>query len=129
MTDEQLAEIEARRKAITPGQWRVEYREQTFVDGMIDYVPVVTTDDVDIATVSHDMDADEDISRDAEFIAYAANDIDALLAEIRRLNAVSDWISDAPTIRADITIDVGSIKRLLNGETITVDAPEFDIDF
>jgi hypothetical protein len=84
------------------------------------YAPVVTANDVDIASVSYDLDADEDISRDAEFIANAANDIDALLAEIKRLRG-GDWIPDAPTKTVDISIDMGELKRFLDGETITVD--------
>jgi hypothetical protein len=120
MNEKRLAEIEARRKAITPGQWWVEYQERTTADGMTYYAPVVTANDVDIASVSYDLDADEDISRDAEFIANAANDIDALLAEIKRLRG-GDWIPDAPTKTVDISIDMGELKRFLDGETITVD--------
>jgi len=126
MDEKQLQAIRARRAAITPGEWWVDYREDFTKDGIAYYTPVVTTSDVDIATVVIDLDADVALSPDAEFIANAANDIDALLAEIERLNRVSDWISDAPTVKADITVDVGSIKRLLDGETITVDLSEID---
>jgi len=125
MNEERLQEIKARRAAITPGEWWVEYREY-FVNDVAHYAPVVTTSEIDIADILHDPDADDTLNADAEFIANAANDIDALLAEIERLQRVSDWISDAPTVKADITVDIGSIKRLLAGETITVDPPEID---
>jgi len=79
------APIKARRAAITPGEWIVEYREQPCKDGSTYYEPVITTAEIDIALVYTPDDCE--ICANATFIAAAPADIDALLAEVERLTA------------------------------------------
>lgn len=70
MTDERLAEIEARANAATPGPWRYTlYFVMSPSQGLI----------ADIGPGS------ASVNSDAAFIAHARTDVPALLAEVRRL--------------------------------------------
>lgn len=77
MTPEQLAEIEARTAAATPGEW-AHMTDDTF------FGQIRTVDDF---TLIAEMPALDDRTADFEFIAYARSDIPALIAEVRRLQA------------------------------------------
>ena len=90
MTPNQLAEIEARAEAATPGPW-----------GIYGYIGVLQTDGkrrniIDIGFLGTDERGFEISVRveetgikpkDADFIAHARTDIPALLAHIRELEA------------------------------------------
>jgi hypothetical protein len=73
MTDERLAEIEARAKDATPGPWEPEHRSVIGND-------VVIVDDC--ATAGWDV-----YPANQDFIAHARADVPALVTEVRRLRA------------------------------------------
>ncbi|WP_393075156.1 hypothetical protein [Streptomyces sp. LN704] len=75
LTEQQLAEIEARTNAATPGPWTVSE----------DYSDVITPDGGQLASYWNPTSE----TRNGEFIAAARTDVPALLAEVRRLRARS----------------------------------------
>ncbi len=95
-TDHQLAEIEARHTAATPGPWgthrdlngtyTIQARPRTTTTGM--------NTDGDIATRTADR-TDTESYANARFIAHAPADVAALIAEIRRLRDQLDAIQPA----------------------------------
>lgn len=81
MTEQELAEIEARHKASTAGEWRT---------GPLYCDISVKIDDIVTETICTLLDGksvfNSNSIRDADFIAHAHNtDIPALLTEVRRL--------------------------------------------
>lgn len=72
MTEAQLAEIEARANAATPGPWTA--------DNEYDEPAVVGPDNRDLALFV-------ETDADAAFLANARTDVPALVAEVRRLRA------------------------------------------
>lgn len=97
MTDEQLAAIEARAAAATPGPWFWQFRPREFLArlvsgapmrpfvmafgrwGMWSAKPLVNVNDVMVSLANHTDHPD------AAFIAHARTDVPALVAEVRRL--------------------------------------------
>lgn len=78
LTDQQLADIEARANAATPGPWCTDsweiYQGAEYQPGLSEWIGETCRAD------------DSDGSRnDAEFIAHAREDVPALLAEVDRL--------------------------------------------
>lgn len=80
MTDEQLAAIEQRVQAATPGPWRVEQK-----DG--DRYLYDTSDTAMMCDMQYYPWAPDE-EGDWQFIAHAREDVPALLAEVRRLQAL-----------------------------------------
>ena len=88
MNDAELAAIEARAAAATPGPW-VRIRDHRWASDI--YVHADARHDVagrPVARVNEHYTPDVD----AEFIAHARQDVPALLAEVRRLRgAIEDY--------------------------------------
>ena len=97
MTEQELQAIEERASKATPGAWIVEAGEYSGRDWMIGSVAMflgascwddkcytVTTNQV------HASELEGDAKTDAEFIAYAREDVPALIAEVKRLRAKLD---------------------------------------
>lgn len=89
LTDEHLAEIEARLRQITPTPWE----ECWVADGPDDPgVSAITAfrNDLEFVVVQAPGEDDQSPqeSMDIEFIAHAPEDIAALLAEVRRLREI-----------------------------------------
>ena len=86
LTDKYLSEIEARAKAATPGPWQYH---RTWQDDR--HRAMYVMHGYTGRASKHDnpwiADLADDNNEDAEFIAHAREDIPALLAEIRRLQA------------------------------------------
>lgn len=79
MTDEELAEIEARCKRATPGPWRsmIEGRDHMSGSSFIMTGPLSARgEDIELTGATND---------DQDFIAHARQDVPRLLAEIKRL--------------------------------------------
>jgi hypothetical protein len=72
LTSQQLDDIDARHKAATPGPWK---RSE-------DYSDILAPDGSQLASYW--------LAGDGEFIAHARQDVPALVAEIRRLQAALD---------------------------------------
>lgn len=85
MTDEQLAEIEARANAATPGPWFWTGRVDDWGHSGPDLMG--PNDAVVCQSWGHDADGLEIADSDMSFIANAREDIPALIAEIRRLRS------------------------------------------
>ncbi|MFE1205681.1 hypothetical protein ACFW5V_28755 [Streptomyces sp. NPDC058762] len=95
LTEQQLAAIQARADAATPGPWgtyrglnaryTVQARPRTTRNGM--------ENDGDIATLPTDR-TDADSYANARFLAHAREDVPALLAEIQRLTTERDAFAD-----------------------------------
>lgn len=83
MTPEQLAEIEARAEAATPGPWEWDRQWIEDEDEAI-YVPQGATLGPTLIQLG---DTYEGHRYDCAFIAHARQDIPALIAEVRRLQA------------------------------------------
>lgn len=75
---ERLAKIESRRNAATPGPWKLEF--QRLIG------PEIYRDCGDRIQIAH--------SKDAQFIASAPQDIEFLLAALRRAITVADAACD-----------------------------------
>jgi hypothetical protein len=109
MNENELREIEARKDAATPGPWTFEAGDfsgnnwligsflcgNSGIDGE-DYH--VTTDNLHGSEIAGNSDA----KTDAEFIAHSREDIETLLHEVRRLQAVvaeyasiMNWVKSA----------------------------------
>jgi hypothetical protein len=86
MTPEQLAEIEARAEAATPGVW---YWEALGEHGY----PQRIGNDAEVAVAETWTDP-EWPPANAEFIAHARTDVPDLVAEVRRLRAAVDAALD-----------------------------------
>lgn len=92
MTEKQLEEIKERCEAATPGPWRWRYRTFLTECGEYEDHPSVSTvtdcticDLGDSNSYCSDGNGIYDEDSDAEFIAYAREDIPALLEEIEKL--------------------------------------------
>jgi hypothetical protein len=86
MSEEQLAAIEARANAATPGPWRFDDKRGKLVPGTGDLTlgyPILTIQGGAYPTGYNG------IPEDQEFIASAREDVPALVAEVRRLRATS----------------------------------------
>ncbi len=89
MTNEQLAEIEARLNAATPGPW-IDTDSKPTAEGML----IVLAGSDPISTTAREVcvfcdmeECEGEDLRDAKFIANAPADIATLIAEVRRLQA------------------------------------------
>lgn len=95
LTNEKLAEIRERLLGATDGPWVMD-EPQRLKDGNVRYVIHSASAEEDVAAVDlsgaaslwrfHRMAAEND----AQFIAHAREDIDALLMEVERLRALTD---------------------------------------
>ena len=85
LTSEELQAIRVRAEKATAGKWRVDY-------GVTAYDRTVTTESFEILC--------ENVPpKDAEFIAYAREDVPKLVAEVERLRAaIIEAIADIETI-------------------------------
>ena len=99
MTDEQLAEIEERLRAATPGPWQAMRQGNQYIE--TDYLPTAKVVGASVVTglkrpwnphayISFGMRATTHeearfTDADADFIAHAPTDIAALIAEVKRL--------------------------------------------
>lgn len=81
MTDEQLAEIEARCEAATPGPWARKRGQFTRVVSFSDENGTVVASTYTSSFAPPKIQAMEN----ASFIAHARTDVPALLAEVKRL--------------------------------------------
>lgn len=82
MTPEQLAEIEARVAAVTPGIWA----KVTDEDGYL----MVMSETENICGFGDMEEVEQQDLDNARFIAWAKTDIPALIAEVRRLQESLD---------------------------------------
>jgi hypothetical protein len=123
LTEQQLAEIDARQKAATEGPWTVSE----------DYSDVLGPDGEQLASY---WDPTSE-TRNGEFIAHAPEDVPALLAEVRRLRArVTELEGPAVEARAALAAlcydleDPGSnalgALYLISRATVGVEAPKDD---
>ena len=105
----EIQEIEARLAAATPGPWDVETIPET---GESRVVVRSNTGDpmLDVSVAPHGVRAE-----DAEFIAHAPEDIRALIAEVKRLEA---WKREAVTVMDGLQ-GLGEALRLPLGEQVT----------
>lgn len=87
MTNEDIAGIEARANAASPGPWD-ERRIGRLGngDGESQHEQLCTPDDIGVIMLEHD--GSDEGNANAEFIAHARADIPRLIAEVRRLRAV-----------------------------------------
>jgi hypothetical protein len=98
MTDEQIAEIEARASAATEGPWIPKHAKTAYLaDGTSEHeARSIATGE----TVAHVLDSRDGTQRgrDLKFIAAARSDIPALVAEVRRMRGLLASLStaDAP---------------------------------
>ena len=116
LTDQQLDDIDARQKAATPGPWGVyQYGGDSLIEIAADLedtgcgyqarrtVCRFDEEPLDNDPTHREWTADEywaQVQADARFIAHAPEDVDALVAEVRRLRAVLPAIVDALQARA-----------------------------
>ena len=105
----EIQAIEARLEAATPGPWDFETIPET---GESRVVVFSNTGDpmLDVSVAPHGVRAE-----DAEFIAYAPEDIRALIAEVKRLEA---WKREAVTVMDGLQ-GLGEALRLPLGEQVT----------
>ena len=105
----EIQEIEARLAAATPGPWDFETIPETGESRV--FVRSNTGDPMlDVSVAPHGVRAE-----DAEFIAYAPEDIRALIAEVKRLEA---WKREAVTVMDGLQ-GLGEALRLPLGEQVT----------
>ena len=105
----EIQEIEARLEAATQGPWDVETIPETGESRVI--VRSNTGDPMlDVSVAPHGVRAE-----DAEFIAHAPEDIRALIAEVKRLEA---WKREAVTVMDGLQ-GLGEALRLPLGEQVT----------
>ena len=94
MDERELAEIEARANAATPGPWCASTgRTYDTTTGKVAHVEHYVSrgdDDVGIASDVCDSRTGEQSEPNARFIAAARTDVPALVAEVRRLTAALD---------------------------------------
>ena len=102
MTDQELAEIEAREKAATPGPWKWDPTwgggaatkkisispNRILETAMAQCVNHIVIEETQTRTDHFDWKAHT--KEDAKFIAHARQDIPALIAEIKRLKALHE---------------------------------------
>ena len=105
----EIQEIEARLEAATQGPWDVETIPET---GESRVVVRSNTGDpmLDVSVAPHGVRAE-----DAKFIAYAPEDIRALIAEVKRLEA---WKREAVMVMDGLQ-GLGEALRLPLGEQVT----------
>lgn len=84
LTEQQLADIETRANAATPGPWCTDSWE---IYQGTEYEPGIS---MWIGETCRGTTSPEQDSSDAEFVAAARTDVPALLAEVRRLRAESE---------------------------------------
>ena len=97
-TDEQLAEIERRAEAASPGPWQafVEGRDHTSGDTIIRMGAFDGSHpDMYISTCDDSGNPNRVSDADWDFVAHARQDVPRLVAEVRRLQAVVS-MSDEP---------------------------------
>ena len=105
----EIQEIEARLAAATPGPWDFETIPETGESRV--FVRSNTGDPMlDVSVAPHGVRAE-----DAEFIAYAPEDIRALIAEVKRLEA---WKREAVTVMGGLQ-ELGKALGLPLGEQVT----------
>lgn len=101
MSPEQLAEIEARAAAATPGPWEVAGAGG--LRGTDEYFVRMGEDDAynDVAIASDIFDPiyNEISKANAAFIAHARADVPALVAEVRRLRKENEDLARELTLR------------------------------
>jgi hypothetical protein len=122
MTDERLKEIQERLNKATPGPWRISPR-----GGSDEERPFVDNKQYDVARMCHEAGVLGEPSfawADADFIAYAREDIPFLLAEVERLTRViAEAVED--THRLDeftwgpfnVHEALADLRAILEGET------------
>lgn len=97
LTDERLAEIEARAQAATDGPWQAALDRPSHPS----VGDITAPGNHHVVCFGHDYDEYGSIDNvaDAAFIAHARDDIPALLAEVRRLREQASCTYYSPTIR------------------------------
>jgi hypothetical protein len=103
MTQEQVDEIKARVDAATPGPW-LSRTSSNWVDGKrttTEYFVMREDDDVAVCADCVDPNTSKPSEANADFIAYAREDIPALLAEVERLQAENARLRDRLTAATD----------------------------
>lgn len=94
MTDQELAEIEARANAATPGPWKAKPREDDRNErcaGIVALRPDADDEwDRELDVVVTDSGVYPPDPKTAEFIAHAREDVPKLIAEVRKLRAERD---------------------------------------
>lgn len=98
MTDTELTAIERRAQAATPGPWMWTY------DGSSDW-SVGPEPDTQGQAVANCHRYRAPFNHDAVFIAHAREDVPALVAEVRKLRAFSEELTNRPEL-ADVVHDL-----------------------
>lgn len=93
MTDDELAEIEARANAATPGPWEPYRRVTLGVVSVMSAAMFENRNGVDVDYVV--ADARDESFANADFIASSRTDVPALIAEIRRLQHDNEKLQEA----------------------------------
>jgi hypothetical protein len=94
LTDERLAEIEARRNAATPGPWEQVNKSVRVMGTATTYAPNAYEGGIcnclGAQRLYRDKVIDDRAMANAAFIAHAPDDVADLLAEVRRLREMLD---------------------------------------
>ena len=98
MTDEQLAEIEARANAATPGPWRVTNGHPSGTPRAVS--PVLKFDSL--------MRAGQPYAENADFIAHARADIPALISALRAAQA---RVAELEKEHTRLRVAIGSVAE------------------
>lgn len=118
LTEADLAAIEAREQAATPGPWWV------FTDLESELYPIMARIGEEQVAIGHvyleDWDQDH---RVAQFIAHARQDVPALLAEVRRLRAALQRIDDLCPSYAPVDAAASQAVRIAHA-ALTEEATE-----
>ena len=88
LTDERIAEVEARCSNATPGPW-----------ASYEYMVLNTSE---YSIVVCDSGENGESEKDAEFIAHARTDIPDLLAEVKALKAEKESMASVSTYKARV---------------------------
>jgi hypothetical protein len=114
LTDERLAEIEARCNAATPGPWDAKVSDAG-VRRDVGIIAMIHGGRHVLAEVYDQVDAQgadaERCWRDGCFIAAARADVPDLLAEVKRMRA--EMARDYPTIESDEVLHFEPVSRYI----------------
>jgi hypothetical protein len=134
LTDQQLADIDARQQAATAGPWGV-YESGSMIDVAADLeetgcgyrarrgIARFEDEPLDNDPTHREWTAEEDwaqVQADAEFVAHARQDVPALLAEVRALRSERDELrgkfADAAASLAEQVLRYGQRQREHNAD-------------
>ena len=103
LSDERLADIEARAEAATPGPWTGKIEPQRYPECDDADLPgiVRSANGIEVAAVDERYGDGQNYEADTAFIAHARSDIPALLAELKELRAEREALEKAKNAEPD----------------------------